>query len=162
MEKLRDMLGGWTLFFLIIIFEVILVYIIPEHPYICTFISIALALAIFYVINKLADLKELERITAQQNAFNKEFDYFKTMYAMQLETMPYLYPIIDLAQTNTLDLCRRYPDKYKNEKDFKKTTIRIILSLFDGHIHANRYWSDPNEKEIKKFMEDIKRRERLS
>lgn len=161
MEKLRNMMGTGSLLLMIVIIGTILVYFFPEHAMIAGIASIVISFGIFYVIDRLGELKVLERITAQQSAFNKEFDYFKTMYAAELETMPYLYPIIDLAQTNTLDLCRRYPDKYKDEKDFKKTTIRIILSLFDGHIHANRYMSDPNEKQIIKFMEDIKRRERL-
>ena len=162
MEKLRNMMGTGSLLLMIFLIGTILVYFFPEHATIATIASVAISFGIFHVIDKMADLKVLEKTTAQQSAFNKEFEYFKTMYANQLESMPCLYPIIDLAQSNTLDMCRRYPDKYKDEKDFKKTTVIIILSLFDGYIHAHPYRREPSAEQIKKFMEEIRRRERLS
>ena len=161
MKKLRDMLGGWTLFFLIIIFEVILVYIIPEHPNICAFISIALALAIFYVINKLADRKELERIKDRQNTFVKEFEDFKTRYAFEFVSMPYLYPLIDMAQSQAIKDCENYPNRYSNVKNFRTVTAQLIILKLNEYLSTYRHRLDLPEKEINSFINEIKRREGL-
>lgn len=164
MEKLRSKLGGGSFLILALAIGVSLDYFFHIGTNISTTIGIAVVIAAYYVIDKLADLQVLERITAQQNAFNKEFDYFKTMYVYQLEKTPFLYPLIDQAQANTLDLCRRYPDKYKDTTDFRTPTIQTILSLFYGYVYANRYsyMLESNVERTQKLIEDIKRRERLS
>ena len=162
MEKLRDMFGGWIIVFLIIVFEIILVYIFPDHPTINTVIGIALALAIFYVINKLADRKELERIKDKQNTFVKEFDDFKTRYAFELVSMPYLYPLIEMAQAQTIKNCENYPNRYRNVKSFRTVTAQIIISKLDEYLSTYRHRLDLHENEINSFISEIKRRERLS
>lgn len=161
MEKLRDMLGGWSLVFLIIIFEVILVYIFPEHPTINAFIGIALALAIFYLINKLADKKDLEQIKNQQNTFIKEFDDFKTRYAFEFVSIPYIYPLIDMAQSQVIKDCENYPNRYRNEKNFRKATAQIIILKLNEYLSTYRHRLDLHEEEINSFISEIKRRERL-
>ena len=161
MEKLRDVFGGWIIVFLIVVFAVILNFIIPEHPTINAVISIGLALAIFYVINKLADRKELERIKDKQNAFVKEFDDFKTRYAFEFVSMPYIYPLIDMAQSQAIKDCENYPNRYSNVKNFRTVTAQLIILKLNEYLSTYRHRLDLPEKEINSFINEIKRREGL-
>lgn len=157
MEKLRDAMGLGCLLAIVIIVGSLSTILLELSPFISVAIGIIVGLVFFYVINKLSDLKELERIHKQQSAFNKEFEDFKMRYAHRLESMPFLYPMIDDAQAHVIKFCEGYPDKYRNENDFKKATYKLIIARLNSYNYSKRYTYDPNTEKINSFIDEINR-----
>jgi len=161
MGKIRDHLGYGSFMVIAILIGIICIMAFNATETLATFTGIGITIILFYLINRLADKKETEKIHARQAAFNNEFENFKTRYAMDFENMPYLYPLIDMARTNTIKLCEEHPGDYINVKDYRNATNRIIVLKLNEHLSAYRHRRDLHEEEIKKFINEIKRRENL-
>lgn len=164
MEKLRDKLNPLTFFIIYFLIGFILVYFLHASPVVSSLLGIlglVITFGIFYIIDKLADRKVLERIHHQQTEFNKEFKEFKLIFASRLEEMPFLYPIIDDVQNHIINFCNSYPEKFKEETDFKTSTYELIIARLNGYIEANRYRRNNNNEKVQKFIEDVKRMGRI-
>ena len=155
MEKLRGAMGLGCLIAIVIIIGSLSTIFLELSPLISVVIGIIVGLTIFYIVNKLADLKELERIHEQQTAFNKEFENFKIRYANRLESMPFLYPMINDAQAHVIKFCESYPDKYRSETNFKKATYKLIVARLNSYNYSKRYTNDLNTEKINSFINEI-------
>ena len=157
MKKLRDAMGIGCMIAIVLIVGSLFAVFLNLSPFLSTAIGIIVSLSFFYVVNKLADLKELERIHEQQTAFNKEFENFKIRYANRLESMPFLYPMINDAQAHVIKFCESYPDKYRSETNFKKATYKLIVARLNSYNYSKRYTNDPNTEKINSFINEITR-----
>jgi len=164
MERLRDKLNPFVFFITYVFISGVLVYFTHASPTVAGFLGIlgiALTLGIFYVIDKLADRKVLERIHHQQTEFNKEFRNFRLMFASRLESMPFLYPIIDDVQNHIIYFCNSYPENFRYETDFKTATYELIIARLNRYIETNRYSRNNNSENVQKLIEEIKRMGRI-
>ncbi len=74
--------------------------------------------------------------------------------------MPFLYSVIDDVQDYIIKFCESYPEKYKEENDFKKVTARLIVAELNGFIESNRNMYKDCDK-VQEFIDEIKRKEKL-
>ena len=155
MTKLRDLLGTGSFLIMVVLIGVSAMFLFDINPTIATIMGFGITGGIFYVVDKMADLEVLSLVKTQQDAFNREFDEFKKRYSSRLESMPFLYKVIDNAQTHTLKFCNDYPNKYKDTKDFKKVTYNLMLSQLYAQISYDGSIYDNNYNAIRDFSEEI-------